>query len=161
MNCPFCGTSDTRVIDSRVAATGDSVRRRRECQACAKRFTTFEYIEKIEMMVVKRSGAREPFVLGKVRSGIERACEKRPVAPADIERALKSLERDLLQLPDAEVTTEEIGKRVLRLLRDMDHVAYLRFASVYKQFLDLHDFNLEIQSLLKMDPPHGGEPAAR
>lgn len=153
MNCPFCGAADTRVIDSRVSTIGDSVRRRRECQACAKRFTTFEYIEKIEMMVVKRNGAREPFVLGKVRAGIERACEKRPVAPADIDRTLRTLERDLLQLPDNEVPSEEIGKRVLRLLKDLDHVAYMRFASVYKQFHDLHDFNLEIRSLLKLDPP--------
>jgi transcriptional repressor NrdR len=149
MNCPFCGTSDTRVVNSRPSPAGDFVRRRRECQACSRRFTTAEYVEKVEMMVVKRDGMREPFLLQKVRSGLERACEKRPVSPEQIDRMTREVEREVLSTADREVTTEHVGKIILREIKKVDHVAYVRFASVYKQFHDLQDFNAEIQSLLK------------
>ncbi|MBX3730067.1 MAG: transcriptional regulator NrdR [Candidatus Sumerlaeia bacterium] len=149
MNCPFCGTGDTRVVNSRPSPAGDFVRRRRECQACAKRFTTVEYIEKVEMMVVKRNGEREPFQLQKIRVGLERAFEKRPVPPEAIDRVTREVEREVLQSADREVDSETIGRVILREIKKLDHVAYVRFASVYKQFHDLQDFNAEIQSLLK------------
>lgn len=149
MKCPFCGADDTRVINSRPSSAGDSIRRRRECQDCSRRFTTVEYVEKVDMMVVKRNGTREPFELAKVRTGIERACEKRPVSIEQIDRIVFCVEREVLQDSDKEVSTELIGKQVLHHLKTLDHVAYLRFASVYKQFHDLQDFNAEIRTLLK------------
>lgn len=149
MNCPYCGSPDTRVVNSRPSASGDSVRRRRECQACERRFTTFEYVEKVEMIVVKRDASREPFQLKKVREGIERACEKRPVSAVQIDKIVGEVERELLNLTDREVPTELIGKIILKNLKNVDHVAYVRFASVYKQFHDLQDFAVEIQSLMK------------
>jgi transcriptional repressor NrdR len=151
MNCPFCGADDTRVINSRVAATGDSVRRRRECQSCHRRFTTFEYVEQFELVVTKRNGAREPFSLQKLESGLQKACEKRPVSPQTIDKMVRNIERTLMTEADREVSSEEIGRLVLKELKEVDHVAYLRFASVYKQFHDLQDFNAEIRSLLKTD----------
>jgi len=151
MNCPFCGADDTRVINSRVAATGDSVRRRRECQTCHRRFTTFEYVEQFELVVTKRSGAREPFSLQKLTAGLQKSCEKRPVSPQVIDRMVRNIERTLMTEADREVSSEEIGRHVLKELKDVDHVAYLRYASVYKQFHDLQDFNTEIRSLLKTD----------
>ncbi len=151
MNCPFCGADDTRVINSRVAATGDSVRRRRECQACHRRFTTFEYVEQFELVVTKRNGQREPFSLQKLTSGLQKSCEKRPVSAQTIDRMVRNIERTLMTEADQEVASEEIGRLVLKELKDVDHVAYLRFASVYKQFHDLQDFNAEIRSLLKTD----------
>jgi transcriptional repressor NrdR len=152
MNCPFCGADDTRVINSRVAATGDSVRRRRECQSCHRRFTTFEYVEQFELVVNKRNGQREPFSLQKLTSGLQKSCEKRPVSAQTIDRMVRNIERALMTEADQEVASEEIGRLVLKELKDVDHVAYLRFASVYKQFHDLQDFNAEIRSLLKTDP---------
>jgi transcriptional repressor NrdR len=152
MNCPFCGADDTRVINSRVAATGDSVRRRRDCQSCHRRFTTFEYVEQFELVVTKRNGQREPFSLQKLTSGLQKSCEKRPVSAQTIDRMVRNIERTLMTEADQEVTSEEIGRLVLKELKDVDHVAYLRFASVYKQFHDLQDFNAEIRSLLKTDP---------
>lgn len=149
MNCPYCGASDTRVVNSRPSAKGDSVRRRRECQACEARFTTFEYIEKVEIMVVKRGGEREPFELAKVRAGVQRACEKRPVSAEQVDEIAAAVERDLLGRAEREIDAQEIGRIVLRELKQADPVAYLRFASVYKQFQDLQDFNAEIQNLLK------------
>ncbi|MDX1973839.1 MAG: transcriptional regulator NrdR [Candidatus Sumerlaeia bacterium] len=151
MNCPFCQEPDTRVTNSRPSPTGDSIRRRRECKACGARFTTVEYVEKVELLVVKRDETREPFVLQKVQAGIERACEKRPVTQQQIETLVAELERELMGLNVREISTEEIGKRALRLLKQLDPVAYLRFASVYKQFQALQDFQVEIDSLQKMD----------
>ena len=149
MNCPFCNFGDTRVINSRPSPAGDSIRRRRECQECHERFTTVEYVEKIERLVVKRDGKREPFELAKVRNGIEKACEKRPVSAERIDELTMEIERELTTRTEREIATEEIGKLILKGLKHTDHVAYVRFASVYKQFHDLHDFNAEIQSLLK------------
>lgn len=147
MRCPFCGAEDTRVINSRP--TAELIRRRRECQNCERRFTTVEYVEKLDIMVVKRDGTREPFELAKLRSGISRACEKRSVSAETIDEITQSIEREVFQYSDKEVPTEFIGKQVLHHLKEIDHVAYLRFASVYKQFHDLQDFNAEIRTLLK------------
>ena len=149
MNCAYCGASDTRVINSRPSAAGDSIRRRRECQACSRRFTTIEYVEKVEMMVTKRDGSREPFQLKKVRDGIEKSCEKRPVSVEQIDEVVANVERDLLARNEKEIQAQEIGRIILKRLKEIDPVAYLRFASVYKQFQDLHDFNAEIKELLK------------
>jgi transcriptional repressor NrdR len=155
MNCPFCGTPDTRVVNSRPSASGDSVRRRRECQNCNKRFTTFEYIEKVELIVVKRQtdkrepAKREPFELKKLRAGIERACEKRPIPADHIDAMIREIERTLLGRTEREIPAEEIGLLVLKHLKELDVVAYIRFASVYKEFRDLQAFSREIDSLLK------------
>jgi len=149
MNCPFCSNADTRVINSRPSPKGDAVRRRRVCQECQKRFTTVEYVEKVELTVVKRDGTREPFELKKISQGVRRACDKRNVSADRMDDIVESIERDLLNRAEREIASEEIGKLCLRHLKDVDHVAYLRFASVYKQFQDLQDFNAEIQSLLK------------
>ncbi len=149
MNCPFCAHDDTRVINSRPAPDGKAVRRRRLCQECQKRFTTVEYVEKVELTVIKRDGIREPFQLAKVAAGIERACDKRKVSGEQIDEIVQAIGRELLNSAEREIGTEEIGRLSLRHLKDLDHVAYLRFASVYKQFQDLQDFNAEIRSLLK------------
>ncbi len=149
MNCPFCTHHDTRVINSRPSPNGDSVRRRRVCQECQKRFTTVEYIEKVELTVIKRDGTREPFQLAKVATGIERSCDKRKVSGEQIDEIVQAIERELLNSAEREISTEDVGRLSLRHLKDLDHVAYLRFASVYKQFQDLQDFNAEIRSLLK------------
>ncbi len=149
MRCPFCGNSDTRVINSRRTPNGDQIRRRRKCEKCAKRFTTFEYYESVEFMVAKRDHSREPYEQRKLRSGIEKACEKRPVSDDQIERIVHYVESELRNRGRREVASEEIGKLVLRKLRDIDLVAYMRFASVYKQFRDVTDFSREIESLMK------------
>lgn len=149
MNCPFCQAPDTRVVNSRPSQTGDSIRRRRECQKCQERFTTVEYVEKLDLMVVKRDETREPFALQKIQSGVIRACEKRPVNMQQIEELVMEFEKELLALNIREISTEEVGKRLLKRLKQLDPVAYLRFASVYKQFQDLQDFQVEIESLNK------------
>ena len=149
MNCPFCGAADTRVVNSRPSPRGDNVRRRRECQACSGRFTTFEYIEKVELMVAKRHGEREPFERAKLVAGLQRACEKRPVSAEQIDAMAAAVEREILARAEREIESQEIGRIVLAQLKEADPVAYLRFASVYKQFRDLQDFNAEIKELLK------------
>lgn len=151
MKCPFCGTPDTRVISSRPSDNDSGVRRRRECQnpGCARRFTTSEMLVKVELMVVKRDGTRTPFEIVKVRSGLIKACEKRPVTAEQIEEMAGEVERELLAQNELEISSQEIGRIVLRLLKSVDPVAYLRFASVYKQFQDLQDFNAELKDLMK------------
>jgi len=149
MNCPYCHAADTRVINSRPSPNGDSIRRRRECQECKERFTTVEYVEKLDMMVIKRDDTREPFKLQKIQSGLERACEKRPVSTEQIDQFVRNLEKELLSLNVREIDSEELGKRILKNLKKLDTVAYLRFASVYKQFQDLQDFQIEIDQLSK------------
>jgi len=149
MHCPFCGHEETRGINSRRAAGGDQVRRRRVCEQCRRRFTTFEYYEPVEFIVVKRDNSREPYEQPKLRSGLEKACEKRPVTQSDIDRMVHAIESELRNRGRREVHSEEIGKLALRKLREVDPVAYLRFASVYKQFRDLADYSREIESLMK------------
>ena len=149
MRCPFCGTQDTRVIDSRLANEGDHVRRRRECIACKERFTTFETAELVLPRVVKRNGVREPFNENKLRSGMLRALEKRPVSSDAIEEAINRIKKSLLTSGDREVMAQELGEKVMHELSLLDHVAYIRFASVYRSFQDVSEFTDMIQGLQK------------
>ena len=149
MKCPACGAAETRVINSRPANDGTAIRRRRECDKCNDRFTTFETIERSQQTVVKRTGTKVPYQRERLLRGIEKACRKRPVTPQQIEGLITSLEREVFRGNKREVSTEALGKQVLKRLKELDVVAYLRFASVYKEFRDLQDFNSEIKSLLK------------
>ncbi|MCC6546953.1 transcriptional repressor NrdR [Candidatus Sumerlaeota bacterium] len=149
MKCPFCSAAGTRVINSRPANGGDSIRRRRECDVCRERFTTFEAVEQTQRIVVKRDNSRAPYQRERLIKGLEKACKKRPVSTAQIETVVNYVEKEAFKNSSQEVTTEQIGRLVLKRLKDLDQVAYIRFASVYKQFRDLHDFNTEIKTLLK------------
>ena len=148
MKCPFCGYSESKVIDSRPADEGASIRRRRECLSCAKRFTTYETVESLPMVVVKKDGSRQSFERGKVLSGMIRACEKRPVPLAELEKIAEEIEQDLQNSMEREVSTEDIGEKVMDRLRTVDQVAYVRFASVYRQFKDIDTFMTELNKLL-------------
>jgi transcriptional repressor NrdR len=147
MHCPFCGADDTKVIDSRLVADGDQVRRRRECQSCGERFTTFETAELVMPRVVKRDGTREPFNEEKLRSGMQRALEKRPVSTEEIEAGLSRIMHRLRATGEREVPSRTVGEEVMRELRSMDAVAYVRFASVYRDFQDVSEFQEEIRRL--------------
>lgn len=149
MRCPFCAAQDTRVIDSRLANEGDHVRRRRECIACKERFTTFETAELILPRVVKRNGIREPFDETKLRSGMLRALEKRPVSSDAIEAAIIRIKKNLLSSGDREVAAQELGEKVMQELKQLDDVAFVRFASVYRSFQDVSEFTDMIQDLQK------------
>ncbi len=148
MKCPFCEYPDTKVIDSRHTEEGHAIRRRRECDQCNKRFTTYEKIEEMTLMVVKKDGRREPFDRGKVLSGIIKACEKRPVPMAEIERIVNEIERGLNNMMEKEVNSSFIGELIMEKLKDVDEVAYVRFASVYRQFTDVNTFVAEVEKLL-------------
>jgi transcriptional repressor NrdR len=152
VRCPSCRADDTKVIDSRAADDGSSIRRRRHCVACQSRFTTYERLEEAPLMVVKRSGDREPFDQSKIVSGVHSAAKGRPLSPDDIE-SLASLVEDRLRLLGTEVTSEQVGLAVLDALRPLDEVAYMRFASVYKNFDDVDDFRRELQMLAKSTAP--------
>ncbi|NIR28682.1 MAG: transcriptional regulator NrdR [Gammaproteobacteria bacterium] len=147
MHCPFCGAKDTRVVDSRLFGGGDQVRRRRECTACKERFTTYEQAELSLPRVIKRDGTRVPFDEGKLRSGMLRALEKRPVPSDAIEAAISRLKHDLVVKGERDVRSREIGERVMEALRGLDEVAYVRFASVYRRFQDVNAFREEIERL--------------
>ena len=147
MHCPFCGADDTKVIDSRLVAEGDSVRRRRECQTCGERFTTFETAELVMPRVVKSDGTREPFNEEKLRRGLTRALEKRPVGIEEIESALNHIMHRLRSTGERELPSRAVGEEVMRELRKIDGVAYVRFASVYRDFQDVSEFQEEIQRL--------------
>ncbi|MBM4207603.1 MAG: transcriptional regulator NrdR [Gammaproteobacteria bacterium] len=149
MRCPFCGTQDTRVIDSRLANEGDHVRRRRECVSCKERFTTFETAELVMPRIVKRNGTREPFDENKLRSGMLRALEKRPVSSDAIEAAISRITKELLSSGEREVPAQELGEKVMHELSLLDHVAYVRFASVYRSFQDVSEFTDMIKGLQK------------
>ena len=151
MQCPFCNDSDTRVIDSRLAGEGDSVRRRRECQACRERFTTFETAELNLPRVIKSDGVREPFWEEKLSAGFLRSIEKRPVKSEDIDAAMSRIKKKLLSLGEREIPSMRIGELVMEELQDLDHVAYVRFASVYKSFEDINEFRKVIDELEKED----------
>lgn len=140
MRCPFCAAHDTRVLDSRLANDGDQVRRRRECNACKERFTTFEVAELTMPRVVKRGGVREPFDENKLRSGMLKALEKRPVDSDAIEAALNRIKKELRALGEREITAQELGEKVMKELSALDHVAFVRFASVYRSFQDVSEF---------------------
>ena len=148
MRCPFCGYSESKVIDSRPADEGASIRRRRECLSCSKRFTTYETVESLPMVVVKKDGSRQSFDRRKVLGGMIRACEKRPVPLAELEKIASEIEQDLQNSMEREISTETIGERVMERLRAVDQVAYVRFASVYRQFKDIDTFMAELNKLL-------------
>jgi len=152
MKCIYCGCTESRVVDSRPTEDG-TIRRRRECEGCRRRFTTYERIEMLPILVVKKDNRREQFDASKVRNGIVRACEKRPVSLAEIEGLVSKIETDVYQQMDQEITTETIGRMVMEGLRDLDEVAYIRFASVYRQFKDVESFMEELQQILDMRTP--------
>jgi transcriptional repressor NrdR len=147
MHCPFCGADDTKVIDSRLVAEGDSVRRRRECQTCGERFTTFETAELVMPRIVKRDGSREPFNEDKLRDGLQKALEKRPVSLEETESALNRIMHRLRATGERELPSREVGEAVMSELRSLDGIAYVRFASVYRDFQDVSEFQAEIQKL--------------
>jgi transcriptional repressor NrdR len=147
VHCPFCGADDTKVIDSRLVADGDSVRRRRECQTCGERFTTFETAELVMPRIVKRDGTREPFDEDKLRRGLTRALEKRPVPIEEIESAINRIMHRLRSTGERELPSLTVGEEVMKELRRMDGVAYVRFASVYRDFQDVSEFEKEIKSM--------------
>ena len=147
MRCPFCSAEDTKVIDSRLVAEGDQVRRRRECQSCSERFTSYETAELLLPKVVKQNGVREPFNEDKLRAGLQRALEKRPVSVEQLEAALNHIKHELMATGEREVSSLKIGEAVMQQLRGLDHVAYVRFASVYRSFQDLEEFRQEIDRL--------------
>lgn len=148
MKCPFCENPDTKVIDSRPTEEGHAIRRRRECDNCNKRFTTYEKVEEMLLMVVKKDGRREVFDRNKVLNGIIKACEKRPVPMLEIEKVVNEIERGLNNLMEKEVQSEFIGELIMEQLKKLDEVAYVRFASVYRQFTDVNTFVSEIEKLL-------------
>ena len=152
MHCPFCGADDTKVIDSRLVAEGDSVRRRRECQTCGERFTTFETAELVMPYLIKRDGSREPFNEEKLRRGLLRALEKRPVAAEEVENAINHIKHRLRTTGEREVPAQMVGEEVMTELRRLDAVAYVRFASVYRDFQDVSEFQDEIRRLKKEMP---------
>lgn len=149
MKCPFCSNPDTSVIDSRLAKEGEAIRRRRECEKCRKRFTTYEQVEETFPVIVKKDGRREPYDHHKVLAGFHKACEKRPVATEKIEEAVNRIERGIQELGEKEIPSTEIGERVMRELHKLDQVAYVRFASVYREFKDLNEFMHELTGLLR------------
>ncbi len=148
MKCPFCGHTEDKVIDSRSSSEDKSVRRRRECIECKRRFTTYEYIEEIPLMVIKKDGSREAFDRNKIISGILKACEKRPVSMEKVEAVVDKAEKELQKSFDKEIKAEEIGELVMDSLHKLDEVAYVRFASVYRQFKDINQFMKELKDLL-------------
>lgn len=147
MRCIFCGNSESKVIDSRSAEDGTTIRRRRECLACGKRFTTYEKVETIPIVVIKRNGMRETFNRDKVLNGILRACEKRPVTLSEIENLIDDVESKLYNMLEREISSEKIGEMVMERLQKLDDIAYVRFASVYRQFKDINSF---MEELVKM-----------
>ncbi|WP_163653309.1 transcriptional regulator NrdR [Listeria sp. PSOL-1] len=149
MKCPSCKYNGTRVIDSRPADDGNSIRRRRECEKCSFRFTTFEKVEESPLIVVKKDGAREEFAREKVRRGIIRACEKRPVSIEQLEEVVTEIERELRNIGDSEIPSDLIGEKVMDKLALLDEVAYVRFASVYRQFKDINVFVDELKDLMR------------
>ena len=148
MQCPFCRAPDSRVIDSRLGREGDVVRRRRHCDACRRRFTTYERVDAALPMVVKKDGRRERFDRDKIVAGLARACEKRPVSVDTIEALASGIERRLQERGDKEVQSAEIGEAMMSALHDLDEVAYVRFASVYRSFRDVHEFMRELEELI-------------
>lgn len=151
MRCPFCGHTEDKVVDSRESREGDAIRRRRECLGCARRFTSYERVEEMPVVVVKKDGRRESFDAHKLMKGLTLACQKRPVSLARIEELVKDVQARLLELPDREVRSLELGELVMEELKALDHVAYVRFASVYREFKDLPDFVKALEGLMKKE----------
>ena len=148
MRCPFCNQTEGRVVDSRTSKEGDAIRRRRECENCGRRFTTYERIEEVAQMVIKKDGRREPFDRWKMKSGILKAVEKRPIALDQVDAMIDDIERALFNSSEHEVPTQAIGEAIMDRLKKLDEVAYVRFASVYRQFKDLNEFMAELKGML-------------
>ncbi len=157
MKCPFCAHGENKVIDSRISKDGDAIRRRRECLGCGNRFTTYEYVEEVLPVVVKKDGRREPFDRTKIRSGIKKACEKRPISTDAIEILVDNVERACQDFQGKEIPSTAIGEKVMRELQTLDGVAYVRFASVYREFRDVSDFMDELKDLLHTKKDGEGE----
>lgn len=153
MRCPYCDSLEDKVVDSRMGEEGRAIRRRRECLTCNRRFTTYERLDEIPLLIVKRNGIEEPFDRGKVVEGIRKACKNRPVADSEIEQLAERIEDAIRANPLRPVPSSEIGREVLDRLHALDDVAYMRFASVYKDFQELNDFERELGFLLKKSPP--------
>ena len=149
MRCPYCGFLESKVIDSRESKKGISIRRRRECLSCKRRFTTYEKIEEIPYMVVKKDGTRQPFDSQKLLRGMMKACEKRPIQISQLEEIVEEIESLLQERPDKEIGVAEIGQLVMDRLKELDKVAYVRFASVYREFGDVAEFRRELEDLMK------------
>jgi transcriptional repressor NrdR len=149
MKCPYCTQIDNKVIDSRLSKDGRTIRRRRECLACSRRFTTYEKLEDVLPMVVKKDGRREPFNRKKIIAGIGSACQKRPISVTRIEEFVDSIELHFQELGKKEIVSSEVGERVINKLKEWDEVAYVRFASVYRQFKDINEFMAELEEILK------------
>ncbi len=149
MKCPYCTEINNKVIDSRLSKDGRTIRRRRECVACERRFTTYEKLEDVLPMVVKKDGRREAFDRGKIISGIRKACQKRPVSVTRVEDFVDSLELFFQEMGRKEIDSSEVGEKVIRTLKEWDEVAYVRFASVYRQFKDINEFVKELEAILK------------
>ncbi len=149
MKCPICYFPDTKVIDSRVAPDGLSIRRRRECLKCSFRFSTYEEIELLELMIVKRDGRREAYNREKMVNGLKRSCEKRPITEDQFRKLINSIERDIQRLKKPEITSRQVGQIVMKNLKKVDQVAYIRYASVYESFKDANEFQKELNKLIK------------
>lgn len=156
MICPYCGNEEDKVVDSRVAEDGRAIRRRRECLDCGRRYTTFERAEEVPLLVAKRNDTEEPFAIEKMIAGIRMATKNRPVSEAAVQELAEDVEEAMRADPRRPIPSSEIGREVLERLRDIDEVAYLRFASVYKDFQELDDFERELGVLLKKSPPKAG-----
>lgn len=148
MKCPFCGHENTRVIDSRPAEDNNSIRRRRVCDECDKRFTTYEKIETIPLIIIKKDNNRETYDRSKIEAGVLRACHKRPVSAGQIDRLVEEVETEIFNMEEREISTQDIGELVMNKLKDMDAVAYVRFASVYREFKDINTFMDELKKVL-------------
>jgi transcriptional repressor NrdR len=148
MKCPFCGHTENKVIDSRISKDGKAVRRRRECLGCAKRFTTYEYVEDVLPMVVKKDGRREQYDRQKILNGIKKACEKRPISMESIDKLVENVEQACQEMQMEEISSTLIGEKIMNELKAFDGVAYVRFASVYRQFRDVGEFMSELKDLL-------------
>lgn len=148
MKCPYCNQPDTRVIDSRPAEDGNSIRRRRSCDVCSKRFTTYEKVETIPLIIIKKDNNREQYNRGKIENGVLRACYKRPVSASDIQKSVEAIETKIFSLEEKEIPSSTIGELVMEELKKLDEVAYVRFASVYREFKDVNTFMDELKKIL-------------
>lgn len=148
MRCPFCSHTQARVVDSRSSKEGDAIRRRRECLKCNRRFTTYERIEEVAQMVIKKDGRRETFDRWKIKAGLLKAVEKRPISLDQVDAMIDEIERELFNNTESEVTTQAVGEAIMNKLKGLDEVAYVRFASVYRQFKDLNEFMAELKHML-------------
>jgi len=161
MRCPYCGHKEDKVVDSRATSEEAAVRRRRECLKCGKRFTTYEYVEEVSMMVIKKDGSRQSFDRKKILSGIVKACEKRQISVEKMEEIISQVERAIQKKSDREVPSTRIGELVMEKLKLLDDVAYVRFASVYRQFKDVGQFMSELKEVLKKEDSHLGKTAGK